>query len=85
MKRRIKTVRLLGCLLHGRTYFASRDGQLRLYKPEGSELLSEKFTILLPFSETYTLLYCPAEELREHLGVDFVYDAQNNRYTILPG
>ena len=71
--------------LDGRTYFASRDGQLRLYKPEGSELLSEKFTILLPFSETYTLLYCPAEELREHLGVDFVYDAQNNRYTILPG
>lgn len=71
--------------LGGRTYFAAKSGQLRLYRPEGSELLSEDFTILLPFSETYTLLYCPASELREHLGVEFVYDAMANRYTIVPG
>ena len=71
--------------LDGKTYFASRDGRLRLYRPEGSELLSETFTILLPFSETYTLLYCPADELREHLGIDFEYDAQQNRYTIVTG
>ncbi len=72
--------------LDGNTYFASLDGHLRRYLPEGgSELLSQSFTILLPYSETYTLLYCPANELREQLGIDWVYDAQANCYAILPG
>lgn len=69
----------------GRTFFASMDGRLREYLPDGSYALrSERFTILLPFSETYTLLYCPASELKEQLGIDWTYDAQQNRYTILP-
>lgn len=71
--------------IDGRTFFASMDGRLREYLPDGTYALrSENFTILLPFSETYTLLYCPASELQERLGIDWTYDAQENRYTILP-
>lgn len=72
--------------LDGKTYFAGRDGKLRVYLPEGgSKLLCDDFTILLPFSETYTLLYCPAEALRDQLGVDWAFDEQQNVYTIVPG
>lgn len=71
--------------LRGETYFATKSGVLTKYRADGSLLLSEDFTILLPFSETYTLLYCPAEQLRAYLGVEYSYDAQANRYIITAG
>ena len=51
------------------TYLAEEDGRLWLYQQDGSKKqIADDFTILPPFSETYTLLYCPADKLRDYLG-----------------
>lgn len=65
------------------TYLAEEDGRLWLYQQDGSKKqIADDFTILPPFSETYTLLYCPADKLRDYLGVEWTYDKTQNLYTV---
>jgi len=65
------------------TYLAKEDGTLYLYQKDGSKKeIAKDFTILPPFSETYTLLYCPADKLHDYLGINWTYDEAQNLYNV---
>ena len=67
------------------TYAVTEEGEVWRYLPDGGkEFLGENMQILLPFSETYTLLYCPAAALTEYFGVEWSYDAAENVYLVRP-
>lgn len=64
-------------------FHIDRDGRVSALGPDGAQTpLGEDFTLLLPFSETYTLLYCRADQLRDYLGVQWSYDQSQNTYRI---
>jgi hypothetical protein len=66
-----------------KTYLATEKGELYLYQKDGSkQQLASDFTILPPFSDTYTLLYCPADKLTAYFGVRWTFDAAQNQYTL---
>ncbi|MBQ5749242.1 MAG: hypothetical protein IIV87_03710 [Oscillospiraceae bacterium] len=68
-----------------RTYAVTEEGEVWRYLADGGkEFLGENMRILLPFSETYTLLYCPAAALTEYFGVEWSYDAAENVYLVRP-
>lgn len=67
------------------TYAVTEGGEVCRYLPDGGkEILGGDMQILLPFSETYTLLYCPAASLTEYFDVEWSYDAAENVYLIHP-
>ena len=52
------------------------DGVVTEQTADGTwRTLGDDFVILLPFSETYTLLYTRAEQLTQYLGITWTYDA----------
>lgn len=68
---------------HGGTYHVSKDGALSQVAEDGTMTpMAEDFTLLLPYSKTYTLLYCPAGLLEEYFGLHWTYNAQTGRYFI---
>jgi len=69
--------------LGSKTFLATESGALYVYLQDGSkQQLADDFTILPPFSDTYTLLYCPADKLQEYFGFNWSYDEAQNLYTV---
>lgn len=68
---------------HGGTYHITEQGVLSQVEEDGSLTpIADDFTLLLPYSKTYTLLYCPARVLEEYFGIHWTYDAQAEEYHI---
>ncbi len=69
--------------LDGVSYLVTEQGEVYRYLADGSrKYLGDGMQILLPFSETYTLLYTPAEKLTEFFKLQWHYDAPNGRYIV---
>lgn len=59
------------------------DGVVTEQTADGTwRTLGDDFVILLPFSETYTLLYTRAERLTQYLGITWTYDAAQKLYSL---
>lgn len=61
----------------------SAEGEISRKNADGSQtVLGSDFTLLLPFSETYTLIYADAAQMQRYLGITWTYDAQSGVYTL---
>lgn len=68
---------------HGGTYHVTKEGVLSRVEEDGSLTpMGDDFTLLLPYSKTYTLLYCPAQALRDYFGLTWTYDPDAGEYFI---
>ena len=62
------------------------EGRISRVNDDGTyALLGSDFVILLPFSETYTLLYARADQLAQYFGFAWTYDAAQSRYQVRVG
>ena len=69
--------------LGGDRWHITAEGKIsRVYDDGKQTVLGDDFVILLPFSETYTLLYADASQLTQYFGVTWTYDAATSQYTL---
>lgn len=69
--------------LGGDRWHITAEGKISRVNDDGKQtVLGNDFVILLPFSETYTLLYADASQLTQYFGVTWTYDAATSQYTL---